>query len=153
MDEATRAHDKHRDKLIAGHSSVIDFAKEALRTATLVSGGSAAATLAFISGNAKAVNSSSHTIVYALTLFAIAVFSAGVGTGFSYLAQYRYGFAGGMVQFISERPFVEDTVASSALRESGNVWRMLAIACVVVCYLAVFGGYCFSVAALWNGVP
>jgi hypothetical protein len=85
--QGERAHDQHRKSLDDMFGSVIAFATETLKSAALINGGSAAATLALISQVLEKRPPLAAAMIWPLRFFGFGRLAAVVASGVSYLAQ------------------------------------------------------------------
>ncbi len=103
--------------------SVISLAQTALKIPILINGGAAIAILALI-GNTWSKNSLSTDLAKSLLFFSFGVLLAAIGTGVSYLTQYR---------FLQKN---EDTIT--------HIFRYLVIACIIISYILFMAGSYWS---------
>ncbi len=107
----------------AEFNAVISFAQTALKIPILINGGAAIAILALMGNTWNEKNSLAADLAFSLLFFSIGVFVVAIGTGLSYLAQYRF-------QYVGEG----DTTA--------HVFRWAAIVFIIISYiLFMFGAW------------
>lgn len=106
--------------------AVISLAQTALKIPILINGGAAIAMLALI-GNTWSENNLTADLAKSLLFFSFGVLMAAIGTGVSYLAQYRFQHKN------------EDIMA--------HICRYSAIASVVISYILFMVGACWAYSA------
>lgn len=125
------------------HGSVITFATEALKAAALISGGSAAATMAFMGAllSARQYELASW-LPWSLRMFVAALFCTCVATGLSYLAQLLYGWTLMSAKWALEPPPFHIPARHQGLKHlAGLAFQAGAVLAVVAAYLLVLVGY------------
>ncbi len=126
----------------ASHASVGTFGAEALKAAALISGGSAAALMAFLGALlSKDQFELASWLPWSLQMFVGALISACFASGASYLAQYMCGRAVIEAKESLDTPPYEDSRLISIYQRAGFWLQLLAIALVVATYVMTIEGY------------
>jgi hypothetical protein len=159
MDRDKELHEMNRQAALDAHArdweaqgkifaSALEYGGAALKAATLISGGSVVVGLAFAGSIFIAEPETARRLLIAVFIFAMGAIAGGVASGFSYLAQYNYADASRHKIHDWEHPFVTTTPEFQRLQKRGDFWRRLAVALVVMSFLAVGGGVIASWLAL-----
>ncbi|MEJ8573459.1 hypothetical protein [Microbaculum marinum] len=142
---AEKAHDKHFSFVLHMNQSVLDTALNALKSAALINGGAAVATLAFLGALANrkvGLGNGSENALFVLFLFSGGVLSAAVGSGAAYLTQYFYGAASNGALLIWDHPYIKKKECSGAYNYLGKSFHVLAVFLTISCYiLFAYGVY------------
>lgn len=114
---------------------ILTYGKETMRSLLLLSGGSAAALLAFIGHLATSgMKEPAKGLALPLCVFVAAAVSAVVGMGFSYLTQGK-GYQAQLALLLGR----DDNLYKSTWR-GAYFWLALAILCVMVSFAGCLGG-------------
>ena len=144
--DAIRAHEndqKQQDRLF---SSTIDMAGIAIKTVTLVTGGSAVVSLAFVGnlfGTDKILAMQLMPIVF---IFSIGVVLGGISAGFAYLAQFYYLEASGHKKYTWDHPYIEQIKTAEPMIAVGKRWHLASVFIVILSYISVIAGVGYA----WN---
>lgn len=139
---AERAHET-RDKWLAEtNDTMIAYGVEALKSAALISGGSAAGLLAFMG----ALVAHDHGDIAAwfpwpLSRFVVALLCACLGSGSAYFAQLCFTQSLGKHEKIWTPPYIVDGTAYRRWCRSGLLFQGLTIILVLASYTALIIGY------------
>lgn len=121
---------------------VISMGSEALKSATVINGGSAAAILAFIGTGRQAFTSG---IATGLKCFGVGLAAATFATGVSYVAQFLYARELEARRPVGDPPLVEETEKSRRFKQWGFWVHGAAILSAVTAFiLAVIGLLVFA---------
>jgi len=149
---AERAHDSEEDSWNKANDAIIASGTLALRTAVIINGGAAVATLAFIGSlvtDAKlplgiAVNQLTAPIKW----FAIGVAVATLAMGIAYLVNYcNAGLISSRTQNW-EAPFIRETIATTRWRFASNALTVVAILCAI----ASLGLFIYGMLAIQSAI-
>ncbi|MCZ7912286.1 hypothetical protein O9X94_23415 [Agrobacterium leguminum] len=141
------ARETHRSHIESQNSfmrATVDFALEAIRTATIINGGAVIACLTFLGALYGADNGVDKALSVpvskaALSFVTGAVFS-GVASGFAYFAQYCYNRAAEEARMTWDHPYIEYGDQSKRYNRTGAVWHYASCAAVIASYLATITG-------------
>jgi len=146
---AERAHDEHHRRYATNFIPLASLGTEALKAGALINGGSAAATLAFVSQTYGRDQSLALDLVWALATFGLGLFLAASATGYSYFSQLLYGRALARHELSWEcHPFVRHTPSSKRCERWGLLFQASAIINSTTAYLLAFAGGWLVIAAL-----
>jgi hypothetical protein len=140
-------HERHAALLVTAHESTISFGKEAMKAAVLLSGGSAAAVLAFMA-QVTVKADLFRGLSNALAWFVAGLIMACLASGSAYLAQMYYGTAGRNQQYAFDPPFVIDTPESIQNNRFGRLFHWATALLCIAAYLSVICGFWLSYSAL-----
>lgn len=114
---------------------ILTYGKETMKSLILLSGGSAAALLAFIGHLATSgMKESAKGLALPLCVFVVAAVFAVGGMGFSYLSQGK-GYQAQLVLLLSR-----DNKRSDSVWRETYVWLGLAVLCVLASFVGCLGG-------------
>ena len=141
---------KRQDDYILGTlpqftEGVLMYGKETMKSLLLLSGGSAAALLAFIGHLATSgMKEAAKGLAFPLCIFVFAAVLAVGGLGFSYLSQGK-GYQAQIVLLLSR-----DDKNSNRVWRRSYFWMFLAILCIMVSFAGCLGGVWWAYQAFMN---
>lgn len=138
---ADAVHQHHREALQNLVGSVIGFGTEALKAAALVNGGSAAATLAFISQTIDKKQPLALALVGPIKWFAWGLLLSVIATGVAYVAQMCIATSWSKDEYSNEHPYIRETRATENWRDTGIVLQVLSIGLVILSYVFALLGF------------
>lgn len=147
-DGAARAHAAHRAELAAATAPLAAMANDILKSAALLNGGAAAATLALVAAALASERRLALPLVLPLAIFGFGLAVASFATGWSYLAQARTADAIAARTIRRDPPYVEETNASREAARQGARFQGLAFAAVLVAMGSAVGGFMTAGAVL-----
>src|SRR5215207_1420976 len=150
--QAERQHDEHRKQITAMLPSVITFAAEALKSAALINGGAAAATLALISQIIDDKKSLAANMISSLRLFGIGLLLAVAAAGASYFSQLSFQAASVKAELIWEYPFVKPNSIAQRWQCAGLSFQVIGILLVLSSYILALIGFLLAANALSSAV-
>lgn len=114
---------------------ILMYGKETMKSLLLLSGGSAAALLAFIGHlTTSGMKESAKGLALPLCVFVVAAVFAVGGMGFSYLSQGK-GYQAQLVLLLSR-----DNKRSDSVWREAYIWLGLAVLCVFASFVGCLGG-------------
>lgn len=114
---------------------ILMYGKETMKSLLLLSGGSAAALLAFIGHlTTSGMKDSAKGLALPLCVFVVAAVFAVGGMGFSYLSQGK-GYQAQLVLLLSR-----DNKRSDSVWREAYIWLGLAVLCVFASFVGCLGG-------------
>ena len=126
----------------ASHNSVVMFGAEALKAAALISGGSAAALMAFMGALiSREQYGLASWLPWSLQMFVGGLVCACVATGISYLAQFMHGRALVEAKENLESPPFEYSARVRIYQKAGALFQLVAVALVITTYIVTILGY------------
>ncbi len=141
---ALLAHERTFASQNAMFQSVLDAGSAAIKSVTLIAGGSVVVGLAFAGSIYASDQSTAISLLASVFYFAIAAVLAGAASGFTYLSQAFYTKAAYEVTFGWKHPYVEKKRSAKGWELSGDVLRALAVVGVVASYLLILLGVWFG---------
>lgn len=142
MRAAERAHDTRDSWITESTSTTIAFGVETLKATALISGGSAAALLAFMGALvAHDQGGLAAWFPWPLSRFVAALVLTCLGTASAYLAQMCFTRSLAHHQKDWAYPYVVDTAGHDRWRRAGLVFQGLTIFLVLASYAALVVGY------------
>lgn len=124
---------------------VLMYGKETMKSLLLLSGGSAAALLAFIGHLATSdMKESAKGLAWPLSIFVVAAVFAVGGLGFSYLSQGK-GYLAQITLLLGR-----DNNLCKSIWRGAYFWMFLAILCVMISFAGCLGGVWWAYQAFMN---
>nr|CAD6602689.1 hypothetical protein RKHAN_01189 [Rhizobium sp. Khangiran2] len=125
-------------------NSAMAFGLEAIRTATFINGGAVVAVFAFLGATFNSESPATVAVRMALLhpafLFAAGAVLSGVASGLSYFSQMMFTAAQYHHDWTWEHPYSKETEQAAAAQGWGEFWRALAVASVILSYVALSVG-------------
>lgn len=137
---ALLAHERAIATQKAMFQSVLETGSSAIRSVTLIAGGSVVVGLAFAGSIYASDKPTAISLLASVFYFAIAAVLAGAASGVTYLSQACYTKAAYEVTFGWKHPYVEDKRSAKGWEVAGDVLRALAVIGVVASYLLILLG-------------
>ena len=153
-EDAIRVHERSRQSISDLTNASIEFATIALKTVTIVSGGSVVVLLAFIGSIYKDNNVLALDISNSLFWFAASVLLGALATTGAYLTQALYAEAAGLVNYKWEFPYIEAIEPKAGRIElTGAFFHIGTIILVVASYATLaLGAYKCHLALTQNAL-
>lgn len=141
---ALLAHERTFASQNAMFQSVLETGSAAIRSVTLIAGGSVVVGLAFAGSIYASDKPTAIGLLASVFYFAIAAVLAGAASGVTYLSQACYTKAAYKVSFGWKHPYVENKSSAKGWELAGDVLRALAVVGVVASYLLILLGVWFG---------
>ncbi|GJE41290.1 hypothetical protein [Methylobacterium soli] len=138
--DAKFVHELHHKALLGNVPVITNLGTEAIKTAILINGGTAAALLTFV-GKERLIQQ--PNIVWALQCFAVGLMFGAAAAMLAYVTQFFYGTAHASMKYFTEHPYVRSTRGS-------RICEGFAIFTHMCCAGCVFAAYGYAVYAFYN---
>lgn len=148
LSAAGAAHEAHRTSQGEMFASVLEFGHAAIRSATILNGGAAVATLAFVGAlltSPRTLRADYLPIVDVLITYGVGVALAGASAAVGYLAQYSYQFGLAGWRRTLKPPYLVATNKTRLWNGVGFCFHALTLIAVILAYgLFLRGGWEFA---------